>query len=144
MRRVKPNLAAVLLLTSIPARAQEAPAVLELIPGPEPAALLRSTSPGTPLFTPACRGLVWEVLDAERGLFAPLTREPCAASANAKPLDETGIATRPPEPPFYPASLRAVALVGTNCTPDRPFSVAECGEVFTVTSSPVTLQKPEP
>lgn len=144
MRRVKLNLSALLLLAPLSAAAQEPPAVLELIPGPEPAALLRVTVFDQAVFTPACRGVVWEVLDVERGVFAPLTREPCPASQDAKQVDETGIPTRPPDPPFYPASLRAVALVGTNCTPDRPFSVAGCGAVFTVTSSPVTVQQPEP
>jgi hypothetical protein len=132
------------LMSSTAAHAEQPPATLELLQGSDPAVLLRSIDPTRTVSMPACRGLVWEVLDLERGLFAPLTPEPCPPSQVAQTVDDTGIASRPPQPPFYPASLRAVALVGVNCSPQRPFSIADCEETFTLTSSAVTFQTPQP
>jgi len=144
MRRVKPILCAALLLAASTARADEAPATLTLIKEGGPAAILEPASDDTPIAVPACRGLMWEILDAERGLYAPLGRAPCPASQPANVVGPEGIRTEPPPLPYYPAAVRAIALVGVRCQPERPLSVADCAEVVTVTSSPVTVQSPAP
>lgn len=142
MNRVKMNLTLALLITGRSALATEAPATLEVITDGEPVAVLRLSDADAEVMTPACRGFIWEVLDAERGLYAPLAREPCTSSAPALPLDSEGMTLSSPQPPFYPAAVRAIALVGVGCSQGVPFEIAGCEEVFTVVSSPHTIQAP--
>ena len=126
------------------AHAQEAPAALSLDRSGEAATFLLQPSGTETVFIPDCRGVVWELLDASAGVYRVLPGSACGPAAPPVPLPAEGRRITPPTPPSYPAALRVIAVVGTGCRTDRPFEVADCRQVTTLTSASITLQAPRP
>lgn len=123
---------------------------------PAPATLTLDRSGNSPIFLlhpsgdaavslPDCRGIVWEILNPELGVYQVLpAADACGPSAPPSPLPPEGLRLSPPTPPAYPAALRVVATVAIGCRTDRPFEIAACQDITTLTSANLTLQAPPP
>jgi hypothetical protein len=148
MMRVKPVVILSLMLMTESAFAQDndavLPAVIELSRrGNSAVVVLRST--GEDVFLPACRGVVWErFVQTEgggAGRYVSLPAESCGPAKPPGKVSKDGVEfTVPQLEESGSVVVRAVAVVGVGCAPDRPMVIGNCNAVFPLKSSTITIR----
>jgi hypothetical protein len=122
--------------------AASAPLAIEVVEGAVPAIRIKATRGS--VLVPHCRGVLWQRFDATDQQFHAIPGAPCAPLASALSVDEQGQEVKA-EVDFGDAQVvRAVVVVGTGCTVDRPFPLAACKVVTEVESTTISLPSPAP
>ena len=95
---------------------------------------------GERLMIPACRGVVWQRFDEDSGGYVPVSPRPCGVMAPGQMVPKKGKRFAVDGPVKDGDVVRAVIVVGVNCTTGRPFELAECETVVAVEASTTTVR----
>lgn len=122
--------------------ASSVPLSIEVVEGAVPSIRIKATRGS--VLVPRCRGVLWQRFDATDQQFHAIPGAACAALAPALSVDEQGQEVKA-DVEFGDAQVvRAVVVVGTGCTEDRPFPLAACKVVTEVESTTINLPPPAP
>ena len=98
---------------------------------------------GGDLSIPACRGVVWQRFDAPTESYVPISLTACAAMSPASVLPEDGRRFTVDSDVADGDVVRAVVVVGTDCSSGQVFSLAQCATIVAVEGPTITVRRSE-
>lgn len=95
------------------------------------------------LSIPACRGVVWQRFDTTTESYVAISAEPCGAMAPASVLPKDGRKFTVDGDVADGDVVRAVVVVGTECSSGHVFSLAQCATMVAVEGPTITVRRAE-
>lgn len=116
------------------------PVVLEVVSDARaPAVMVRPAGRDT-VYVPECRGVVWEIFDAEKNRYVPTSSGSCGPAAPPLPVTADGRRFDVDGKVTEGQVVRPVLVVGTGCDPERPFDLAGCNVIESVEGPTITVR----
>jgi hypothetical protein len=136
-----PFVTVLLVVASMLQSAEAAPPVVFEVVGDAraPAVTVKPAGNST-VSVPACRGVVWERFSAEENRYVSVSTSACGPAADALPVTAKGRRFDIDGKVKEGDVVRPVVVVGSGCTPERPFDLAACRAVESVEGPTMTVR----